>query len=154
ARRWRHAWRAAMVLADPRTALAGGLGPDRRGERSAAGHTVAAPHELAGELDLLAARRHHAELGAGLAVDAGERPERGQLHPEPAPRLLDLRPRHAQAVEAVGHPHLLDAQADHAEHEGHEEPGAAQRGGHRPEAPAVALAVEPGGLLGAAGFAG
>src|SRR6188474_538119 len=80
-----------------------------RRERCARGEAGAGRDELTGKPHLIVGRHHHAELGAGLALDARERLERGQLHPEPIARLLELGPRHAQGIEPIGQAHVLDA---------------------------------------------
>jgi hypothetical protein len=98
-------------------------------------------HELTGSR-LIGGGQHHAELGAGLALDARERPEHGQLHPEAVARLLELGPRHAEGIEPIGQAHLLDAKPHHAQDQRHEKARAGERHGHRAEAPAIAFSVK------------
>src|SRR5262245_15082702 len=106
----------------------------RRRERRTRREAGPAGDELPREPDLIVARQHHAELGAGLALDARERLERGQLDAQAIARLLELGPARAEAVEPIGQAHLLDAEPDHTEDQGHEEPRAGQRHRHGAEA--------------------
>src|SRR4029450_702786 len=88
------------------------------------------PGDPPGEPDLIAAGGHHAQFGASLALDARERAQGGHLDAEAPVGLLDLPAMLPEGVEAVRHAHLLDAQADHAEHQRHREAGPGHRGGH------------------------
>src|SRR5262245_28527905 len=101
-----------------------------------------AGHELAGEDDLIAAGRHHAQLPPRLVLDARERAQGGELDAEATVQLLRLRAHGAEGVEPVREPHLMGFEADHAEESGHQHGAQGRRHAHRAQAMPVALAVE------------